>query len=55
MAEVSVEVDLTEVSGFPVGEELRHHEDLVGRYDPATEAVAAHVPVAEVLARLPPH
>jgi hypothetical protein len=36
-----------------VGEELHHHEDLVARYGLAREAVAAHVPVAEVLARLP--
>jgi hypothetical protein len=53
MAEVTVEMDLTGVDGFPVGEELRHHEDLVARYGPVKEAVAAHVPTAEVLARLP--
>jgi hypothetical protein len=55
MAEVSVEADLTGVDGFPAGEELHHHEVLVARYDPAREAVATHVPAAEVLARLPPH
>jgi hypothetical protein len=55
MEEVLVEADLTEVSGFPTGEELRHHEDLVACYGPAREAVAAHVRVAQVLARLPPH
>jgi hypothetical protein len=55
MVEVSVEVDLTEVSGFPAGEELRYHEDLVACYGPAREAVAAHVPTTQVLARLPPH
>jgi hypothetical protein len=53
LAVVSVEADLTEVSGFPAGEELRYHEDLVARYGPAREAVAAHVPTAQVLARLP--
>jgi hypothetical protein len=53
MAEVSVEEDLTGVSGFPTGEELGHHEDLVACYGLAREAVAAHVPTAEVLARLP--
>jgi hypothetical protein len=40
MAGVSVEADLTGVSGFPAGEELHHHEDLVVRYGPAREAVA---------------
>jgi hypothetical protein len=53
MAGVSVEADLTGVSGFPMGEELCHHEDLVVRYGPAREAVVAHVPVAQVLAKLP--
>jgi hypothetical protein len=53
MAVVMMEADLTEVSGFPVGEELCHLEDLVMCYGPAREAVAAQVPVAEVLARLP--
>jgi hypothetical protein len=53
IVEVSVEADLTEVSGFPIGEELRYHEDLVARYGPTREAMAAHVPTAEVLARLP--
>jgi hypothetical protein len=53
MAEVSVEADLTGVSGFPAREELRYHEDLVARYDPAREAVATHVSAAQVLARLP--
>jgi hypothetical protein len=55
MVEVSMEADLTGVDGFPMGEELHHHKDLVACYGPAREAVAAHVPVAEVLARLPPH
>jgi hypothetical protein len=55
MVEVSVEVDLTGVSGFSAGEELRHHKDLVARYGLAREAVVAHVPTMEVLARLPPH
>jgi hypothetical protein len=53
MAEVSVEADLTGVSGFLVGEELCYHEDLVACYGPAREAVPAHVPAAEVLERLP--
>jgi hypothetical protein len=53
MAEVSMEVDLTGVSGFPAREELRYHEDLVAHYGPAREAVATHVPDAQVLARLP--
>lgn len=55
MTEVSVEADLIGVDGFPAGEELYHHEDLVACYGLAREAVAAHVPTAEVLARLPPH
>jgi hypothetical protein len=53
MAEVTVQADLTGVIGFPAGEKLRHHEDLVTCYDPAREAMAAHVPPAEVLVRLP--
>jgi hypothetical protein len=48
-----VEADLTRVSGFPMGEELRCHENLVAHYGPAREAVDAHVPDAQVLARLP--
>jgi hypothetical protein len=55
MAEVSMEADLTRVDGFPTGEELHRHKDLVARYSPAREAVAAHVLAAKVLARLPPH
>jgi hypothetical protein len=55
MAEVSMEVDLTGVSGFPMGEELRYHEDLIARYGLARDAVATHVPAVEVLARLSPH
>jgi hypothetical protein len=46
MAEVLVEVDLTGVRSFPIGEELRYHKDMVARYGPAREAVAAHVPTA---------
>jgi hypothetical protein len=53
MAEVSVKVDLTGVSGFPAGEELCYHEDVIACCGPAREAVAAHVPAAEVLVRLP--
>jgi hypothetical protein len=53
MAEVTVEADLTRVNGFPMGEELHHHEDLVACYALAREAVAAHVPAAKVLVRLP--
>jgi hypothetical protein len=52
MAEVLVEANLTGVNGFPAGEELHSHEGLVARYGPAREAVATHVPAAEVLARL---
>jgi hypothetical protein len=55
MAKVMVEADLTGVNGFPTGEELCHHKDLVARYGPAREVVAAHVPAVEVLARLLPH
>jgi hypothetical protein len=55
MVEVSVEANLTGVNGFPTGEELCYHEDLVARYGPARKVVAAHVPTVEVLARLPPH
>jgi hypothetical protein len=46
MAEVSVEADLTRVSGFPAREELCYYKDLVARYGPAREAVAAHVHAA---------
>jgi hypothetical protein len=53
MAEATVEVDLTRVDGFLMGEDLRHHEDLVMRYGLVREAVVAHVPAAEVLVRLP--
>jgi hypothetical protein len=53
VAEVSVEANLTRVDGFPAKEELHHHEGLVARYGPVREAVAAHVPATEVLARLP--
>jgi hypothetical protein len=53
MAEVSVEADLTRVNGFLAGEELRYHEDLIACYGPTREAVSAHVPAMEVLARLP--
>jgi hypothetical protein len=40
MVEVSVVVNLTGVSGFPMGEELCYHEDLVARYGPTREVVA---------------
>jgi hypothetical protein len=50
-----VEEELTAVSGFPTGKELWYHEDLVARYGLAREAVAAHVPAAQVLARITPH
>jgi hypothetical protein len=53
MAEVTVEANFAGVNSFPIVEELHHHEDLVACYDPTREAVAAHVPAAEVLARLP--
>jgi hypothetical protein len=53
MAELSVGDDLTEVSGFPTKEPLRLHEDLVARYDPANEAVAALVPTQQILMELP--
>jgi hypothetical protein len=55
IAEVSVEVNLTGVDGFPAGEELHRHEGLEACYGLAREAVAAHVPAAKVLARLPSH
>jgi hypothetical protein len=44
MAELSVGADLTEVDGFLAEEPLRLHEDLVVRYGPAKEEVAALVP-----------
>jgi hypothetical protein len=53
MAEVSVGADLTEVIGFSAEEPLRFHEDLVARYGPAKEAVAALVPTQQILAELP--
>jgi hypothetical protein len=53
MAEVSVGADLTEVIGFSAEEPLRFHEDLVARYGPAKEAVAALIPAQQILAELP--
>jgi hypothetical protein len=44
MAELWVGADLTEIDGFPAEEPLRFHEDLVARYGPAKEVVAAIVP-----------
>jgi hypothetical protein len=53
MTELAVGADLTEVAGFPVEEPLRLHEDLVARFGPAKEAVAALVPAQQILAELP--
>jgi hypothetical protein len=53
MAELSVGADLTEVDEFPAEEPLRLHEDLVARYGPTKEAVAALVPAQQILAELP--
>jgi hypothetical protein len=53
MAELSVGVDLTGIEGFPMEEPLCLHEDLVARYGPAKEAVAALVPAQHILAELP--
>jgi hypothetical protein len=53
MAELSVGADLTEISGFPVEEPLRLHEDLVACYGLAKEAVAVLVPAQQILAELP--
>jgi hypothetical protein len=53
MAELSVGADLTSVEGFPMKELLRLHEDLVARYGPTKEAVAALVPAQQILAELP--
>jgi hypothetical protein len=44
MAELLVGADHTGVEGFPAKEPLRHHEDLVARYNSAKEVVAALVP-----------
>jgi hypothetical protein len=44
MAKLAVGADLTEVDGFPAEEPLCLHEDLVARYGPAKEAVAALIP-----------
>jgi hypothetical protein len=53
MAELAVGGDLTEVDGFPMEEPLHLHEDLVARYGPAKEAVAAFIPAQQILAELP--
>jgi hypothetical protein len=53
MAELSVGADLTEVNGFPMEEPLRLHEDLVARYGPAKEVVAALIPAQQILVELP--
>jgi hypothetical protein len=53
MAELSVGADLTEVDGFPMEEPLRLHEDLVARYGPTKEVVAALIPAQQILAELP--
>jgi hypothetical protein len=37
----------------PAEEPLRHHEDLVVRYGPAKEAVAALIPAQQILTELP--
>jgi hypothetical protein len=39
MAELSVGEDLTGVKGFPMEEQLRHHEDLVARYGSAKRSL----------------
>jgi hypothetical protein len=53
MVELVVGADLTEVDRFPTEEPLRLHEDLVARYGPAKEAVAALGPAQQILAKLP--
>jgi hypothetical protein len=53
MAELAVGADLTEVDRFPAEELLCLHEDLVARYGPTKEAVAALVPAQQILAELP--
>jgi hypothetical protein len=53
MAELSVGADLTEVIGFLVEEPLCLHEDMVARYGPAKEAVAALIPTQQILMELP--
>jgi hypothetical protein len=55
MVEVSVEADFIEVIRFPAAKPLRFHEDLVARYGPAKEAVAALVPTQQILVELPCH
>jgi hypothetical protein len=44
MAELSVRANLTGVEGFPMKEPLCLHKDMVARYGPTKEAVAALVP-----------
>jgi hypothetical protein len=53
MAELAVGGNLTEVDGFLAEEPLRLHEDLVARYSPAKEAVAALIPAQQIIAELP--
>jgi hypothetical protein len=53
MVELSVGANLTEVDGFPAEEPLRLHEDLVARYGPSKEAVAALVLAQQILMELP--
>jgi hypothetical protein len=53
MAELLVGADLSQVDRFPAEEPLCLHEDLVARYGPAKEVVAALVPAQQILAELP--
>jgi hypothetical protein len=53
MAELSVGANLTGIEVFPTEEPLCLHEDLVARYGPAKEAVAALVPTQQILVELP--
>jgi hypothetical protein len=53
MAELAVGANLTEVDGFLVEEPLRLHKDLVARYGPAKEAVAALVLAQQIIVELP--
>jgi hypothetical protein len=49
MAQAATDVELQDVEGFPMGEELGGYEDLLKGFKPAANIVAALVPADQVL------
>jgi hypothetical protein len=49
MAQAATDMDLQDVEGFPMGEGLGDHEDLLEGFEPAANVVAALVPADRVL------